>query len=181
MLDRSAGELALICRDQASLTTNRQARESLLKMAEEYETQAAMSSSVVDSLFHEEARGAFRDGYIFRSAPDLANAQADPDSGYWNCDVADQNRLTWSRKVYELFDLPAGTPVERDWAVARYSERSRSTLERVRKYALSRDFGFILDAEIETADAGHRWIRVLAVPIIEDGRIVRLHGVKRTL
>ena len=140
-----------------------------------------MSGSYVNALFYEEPAGTFTHGHIFISAPDLTSAEQDPANGYWHCDIADGDRLTWSEKVYELFGLPAGTPILRDWAVARYAEHSKNTLDRVRKFALSRDFGFILDAEIQPQGAGSRWIRVLAVPIVADGRVVGLHGLKRAL
>ena len=65
--------------------------------------------------------------------------------------------------------------------MAHYSEQSRSALERVRTFGLKRNFGFILDAEITPEEAASRWIRVLAVPILEGRRIVGLHGVKRAL
>ena len=181
MLDGSPGELATTCRDQASRTTNEQARSCQLKMADEYDEQASIARSFVNDLFYEEPIGTFQEGYVFRAEADLAGARKDPDNGYWACDIADGNKLTWSRKVYELFGLPSGAAVERDWAVARYSEQSRDTLERVRNYALRRDFGFILDAEIEQPGERARWIRVLAVPVTEDRRVVRLHGVKRPL
>ena len=132
-------------------------------------------------LFNDEPAGTFVDGHIFISPPDLSSARQDPGSGYWHCDIAVQNRLTWSEKVYELFGLPAGAPIERDWTVGRYSERSRKTLERLRTYGLNRKFGFILDAEISPEGAGSRWIRVLAVPILAEGRVVGLHGLKRAL
>jgi hypothetical protein len=141
-----------------------------------------MNGSFVNALFHDEPAGTFVDGYIFLTAPDLADPEKDhPDAGYWHCDIANQNRLTWSEKVYELFGLPAGTPVDRDWAVAHYSNHSKSALERVRRYALSRDFGFIIDVEIEPEGSGSRWIRVLATQIVKDGRVVGLHGLKRAL
>jgi len=140
-----------------------------------------MTGSFVSALFHEEPAGTFADGHVFVSAPDLTSAQQDPGIGYWHCDIADHERLTWSEKVYELFGLPAGTPIVRDWAVKRYDEYSRTALERVRKYALSRKLSFILDAEIAPEGANQRWIRVLAVPILADGRVVGLHGLKRAL
>lgn len=139
-----------------------------------------MNASFVNALFADEPVGTFRHGYIFITAPDLREDDH-PGSGYWHCDIADDNRLTWSEKVYELFGLPAGAPVDRDWAVARYCGDSKATLHRVRKYALSRDYGFLLDAEIVPEGAESRWIRVLAVPIVEDGRVVGLHGLKRAL
>jgi hypothetical protein len=143
--------------------------------------EAPSNGSFINALFYEEPAGAFVDGYVFKAAPDLNSAQQDPDNGYWRCDIADHDSLTWSEKVYELFALPAGTPVEREWAVACYSERSRTALERLRNFGLNRDFGFILDAEIRPEGAASRWIRVLAVPILAGQRVVGLHGVKRAL
>ena len=137
--------------------------------------------SLVTGLFYGEPAGTFSDGHIFARAPELDCARADPALGYWHCDIADHDRLTWSEKVYDLFGLSSGDPVERDWAVARYSEHSRNALKKVRNYALGHKFGFILDAEISHQAAATRWIRVLAVPIVEANRVVGLHGLKRSL
>jgi hypothetical protein len=141
----------------------------------------AIGRPFVNAMFYEEPAGTFVDGYVFRTLPDLTSVQQDPDNGYWHCDIADHQSLTWSEKVYELFGLPAGTPIERQWAVAHYSERSRGALERVRTFGLKRDLGFILDAEITPEGVASRWIRVLAVPILAYGRVVALQGVKRAL
>src|SRR3954449_1011027 len=124
-----------------------------------------MSGELANALFQEEPAGTFSEGYIFRSPPDLTEARRDPAVGYWHCDLADSDRLTWSDKVYELFGLPVGAPIEREATVAKYSKQSQSALERVRSFGLNRNFGFILDAEIKPEGAGDRWIRVLAVPI----------------
>ena len=135
----------------------------------------------VNAMFDEEPAGSFADGYIFRSGLDLKSILRDPANGYWHCDIADHDSLTWSERVHELFGLPSGSPVDREWAVARYTQRSREALERVRKFGLTREFGFVLDAEIEPENEGMRWIRVLAVPILRGDRIVALHGAKKAL
>ncbi len=142
-----------------------------------------MKGSFTYSLFQKEPVGTFADGHVFVIAPDVSGAEQDPRAGYWRCDFAQDERLTWSEKVYALFGLPAGTPVMRDWAVERYTEPSKTALERVRKYALRRKLGFILDAAIRLEGGGNRWIRVLAVPILAKrrGRVVGLHGLKRSL
>ena len=140
-----------------------------------------MGGSFVDTLYNDEPVGTFVEGHIFTSAPDLTGRQGDPANGYWHCDTVNHDKLTWSAKVYELFGLPAGSPINREWAVTRYADQSKNALERVRKYALSRGFGFILDASIESEDRNGRWIRVLAVPIFEDGRVIGLHGLKRAM
>jgi len=140
-----------------------------------------MNGSFVGKLFYEEPPGTFSRGHLLISAPDLTSAKNDPGLGYWFCDIADHERLTWSEKVYELFGLSAGAPITRDWAVACYGEASKNALERVRRYALSRGFGFILDAAITPAGGSSRRIRVLAVPIMAAGRVVGLHGLTRAL
>lgn len=137
--------------------------------------------SFINSLFYDEPAGAFSDGHVLLSETDLDSARRDPDVGYWRCDIAHHERLTWSDKVYELFGLNPGAPINRDWAVARYSDDSKAALDNVRTYAVGRGFGFMLDAQIAPDGAGDRWIRVLAVPIRARGRVVGLHGLKRAL
>jgi hypothetical protein len=140
-----------------------------------------MKGSFVNALFRDEPAGAFSRGHVFINAPDVSSDQPDPEIGYWHCDISHRNRLTWSKRVYDLFGLPNGTLIDRDWAVSRYSELSKNILERVRTYAIDRKLGFILDAEISPPGAGKRWIRVLAVPILSGGRVVGVHGLKRAL
>ena len=139
---------------------------------------------VLHQLFYTEPAGRFVFGHVFRSAevfwdPDTI-AERD-DTGLWHCDIGDRNRLTWSEAVYELFGLPVGKPVSRELAVSRYSEQSKIALERVRSFAIRSGCAFILDAALTPAGADNRWIRVLAIPIVEDDRVVGLHGLKRSL
>ena len=141
-----------------------------------------MQNSFVFSLFRDRPLGTFEDGYVFGIAPDMEGAEDETDAGYWRCDITQGEKLTWSDQVYAMFGVGVGTTVSRDWAVDRYTEPSKSTLERVRTYALRRKLGFIIDAAIRADFGGHRWIRVLAVPIISNrsGRVVGLHGLKRS-
>ena len=142
-----------------------------------------MKGAFVYSMFLEEPVGTFAHGHIFINAPDIEEVRQDPRFGYWRCDIVHDNQLTWSEAVYSLFGLPAGVPVERDWAVARYTDASRAALEHARRYALDRKLGFILDAEIHPEGGEDRWIRVLAIPIVSarSGRVGALHGLKRAL
>jgi hypothetical protein len=134
-------------------------------------------------LFLEEPPGAFAHGHVISraTAATFDESSLGEDVALWKCDIFDEDRLTWSEKVYELFGFPTGTPVARAEAVARYAEASREVLERVRTYALHRKGGFLLDAEITPQSGKNRSIRILAVPVLEEGRIVGLRGVKRPL
>jgi len=98
-------------------------------------------------------------------------------TGCWQCELTD-NSLTWSGGVYDIFGLPRGAEVSRDEAVAFYTEESRAAMERLRSYAIAHKRGFTLDAEIRPAVGGRRWMRLIAAPVCDGDKVVRLHGLK---
>jgi PAS domain-containing protein len=100
--------------------------------------------------------------------------------GRWECDLSD-NSLTWSEGVYDIFGLPRGAQVERSEAVALYCEESRSAMERLRAYAINHKRGFTLDAQISPHHGQGRWMRLIAAPISDGDRVVRLQGLKLQL
>jgi hypothetical protein len=51
-------------------------------------------------------------------------------------------------------------------------------MERLRAYAIRHRRGFTLDAELQPAAGGRRWMRLIAAPACEGDRVVRLHGLK---
>ena len=140
-----------------------------------------MQVSLAVEIYHEETALAFAHGHLLMITPDLTSAKDDPDARYWHCDITHADELSWSEKVRELFGIATDFRVTRDWAAAQYAEPSKAALERVRTYAIDKKLGFILDAAIRADGASDRSIRVLAVPIVKNGRVVALHGLKRAL
>lgn len=137
---------------------------------------------ILRQLFLSEPVGRFALGHVFSSQHGFTNPSKDHDGiGHWRCDITSDNRLTWSKEVYDLFGIPFGSEVKREEAVARYSEQSKSVLERIRTYAITHKCGFILDAAITADGKGSHWIRLIAFPILEAGRVVGLQGLKRAL
>ena len=98
-------------------------------------------------------------------------------AGCWECDLTD-NSLIWSGGIYDIFGLPRGTEVSREEAVAFYTEESRAAMERLRNYAIEHKRGFTLDAEIRPAVGGRRSMRLIAAPVCDGDKVVRLHGLK---
>lgn len=99
-------------------------------------------------------------------------------AGVFECDLS-TNALTWSGGVYDIFGLPRGTIVSRTEALAIYTEDSRAKLERIRAYAIRHKRGFTLDIDIRAASVDElRHVRVIAAPVCQDDKVVRLHGVK---
>ena len=99
-------------------------------------------------------------------------------AGCWECDLSDENRLFWSGGVYDIFGLPRDAKVARDDAVRFYAEHSRAAMERLRTHAIRHKQGFTLDAEIRPAIGEARWMRLIGAPVCEEGKAVRLHGIK---
>jgi hypothetical protein len=142
------------------------------------------SAPLLHQLFFTEPAGRFTLGQVYRSAEAFCTADGLPlpdGAGSWRCDIHDNDRLTWSDADYEMFGLPAGEIVPLEMAVARYLDHSRNVLARLRGFAIEHGCTFILDAAIDPHGTGATWIRVLAVPIVADGRVVGLHGLKRML
>jgi len=95
----------------------------------------------------------------------------------WECNLSD-NSLTWSGGVYDIFGLPRGSQITREETVALYYENSRAALERLRSYAIRHRRGFTLDAQIQPATGGARWMRIIGAPVHRNDRAVSLHGLK---
>lgn len=98
-------------------------------------------------------------------------------AGLWECDLSD-NSLIWSGGVYDIFGLPRNAKIHRDEIVALYREESRAAMDRLRKHAIKHRRGFTLDVEINPATGGRRCMRLIGAPVCEEGRAVRLHGLK---
>ena len=98
--------------------------------------------------------------------------------GIWECDLSD-NALTWSPEVYDLFGLPRDASPARAVSVSLYCEDSRAAMERLRAHAIAHRRGFTLDAEIRPAQGGRRWMRLVAAPVCEGRRVLRLQGLKQ--
>lgn len=109
--------------------------------------------------------------------PGSEEAMARLGVGLWRCDLAD-DRLIWSDAVFDLFGFPRDAAVSRSDAVARYCERSRAAMERLRAHAIAHRRGFTLDVEIGPALARTYWVRLVAAPVCEGERVVALQGLK---
>ncbi len=77
------------------------------------------------------------------------------------CSLPD-NRLVWTKMVYDLFDVPYEADLDRAEILKCYSKESLAELIRLRSRAIQEQSGFTLDAEIVTPKGTTRWIRITA-------------------
>lgn len=100
--------------------------------------------------------------------------------GVWECDLA-TSELTWTDGVYDLFDIPRGTPVSREQTLACYEATSRREMEQLRSRAIETGIGFVLDILIHTTLGNSRWIRLTVDVEQEDGKSVHIFGTKQDI
>ena len=100
--------------------------------------------------------------------------------GVWECDL-ETDELSWTDAVYDLFEIPRGSRIERSDIVRCYDQASRLEMERLRAAAIRDGSGFTLDAFIRTAKGRERWIRLTADIEQEGGKAVRIFGTKQDI
>ncbi len=100
--------------------------------------------------------------------------------GVWECELA-TNALTWTDGVYDLFELPRGSVLNRAETAAMYDSETGQEMERLRAQAIATGDGFTMDARIRTAQGNIRWMRLTADIEQENGVPVRIFGAKQDI
>ena len=100
--------------------------------------------------------------------------------GVWEFDLVTE-KLTWTDGVYDLFELPRGTPIERPRIVEYYEPESRREMEEMRSEAIRTGRSFELDIRIRTARGNMRWLHLTGDVEQENGRSVRIFGTKQDI
>jgi PAS domain S-box-containing protein len=98
----------------------------------------------------------------------------------WSCNLAD-NRLTWSRGVFDLFGIAPGTRVDRRDIVEMYLGESRELMEQMRATAIATRGSFTMEAKICRADGSERWMLLTADVLCRNGRPTQLYGSKQDI
>jgi diguanylate cyclase (GGDEF)-like protein len=100
--------------------------------------------------------------------------------GVWECTLADES-LVWTDVVYDIFDLPRGSALDRNETLKCYPAESARELHKWRSKAIEDRSGFALETEIVTAKGNRRWIRITATVECVDGVAVRIFGMKQDI
>ncbi|MDR6633999.1 diguanylate cyclase (GGDEF)-like protein [Phyllobacterium sp. 1468] len=100
--------------------------------------------------------------------------------GVWECSLPDET-LHWTDVVFDIFDLPRGSDLDRSQILECYAENTVKELQRRRKRAIEDRSGFEMDAEIITVQGNRRWIRITATVESENDVPVRIFGMKQDI
>jgi diguanylate cyclase (GGDEF)-like protein len=140
--------------------------ETIAALKAQVEAQAALIRAQAESLAHSQK--------IFNRSSAAARI------GVWECNLADES-LAWTDVVYDIFDLPRGSALDRGEILGCYPEQSARQLHKWRSKAIEERSGFSLDTEIVTVRGNRRWIRITATVECVDNVPVRIFGMKQDI
>jgi two-component system, sensor histidine kinase and response regulator len=96
--------------------------------------------------------------------------------GGWELDPA-KRESTWSDMVYEIYELPIGTPVVENRAFeGNYPPEARLLVESAITDAVTAGEPFDLVTPFVTCKGRRRWVRAIGEPVFVDGSCVRVFG-----
>ncbi|KKB10352.1 hypothetical protein VE26_07580 [Devosia chinhatensis] len=110
----------------------------------------------------------------------IERASATARIGIWSCTLPEEH-LTWTDGVYDLFELPRGSRIDRTTTLAMYTPESARQMQALRSEAIATLGDFNFDAEIVTARGNRRWMRITATVDGIDGRPRRIFGMKQNI
>ena len=110
----------------------------------------------------------------------LERASATARIGIWSCTLPDE-RLTWTNGVYDLFELPRSSLVDRGVTLNMYAPESAKQMQALRAEAIATCGDFNFDAQIITAKGNRRWMRITATVDGIDGKARRIFGMKQNI
>ena len=95
--------------------------------------------------------------------------------GYWSLDLT-TNNLTWSRQVYELYDLEPDQKLDPDSSVNGIQEPDRTRYLDAVQRSVAQDRPYDLTLRFISAKGNQRWLRVIGQADFVDGRAQRIFG-----
>lgn len=111
-----------------------------------------------------------------KSSALLSETQEISKTGGWELDIA-TGRIVWTEEVYRIYGVSKEydpSYVQRDLSF--YHPDDRPLLERSLREAREKGKPYDLELRLRNAKGEERWVRTMARPVLEDGRVVKLEG-----
>ena len=83
---------------------------------------------------------------------------------------------TWTAEVFQIHDLPVGTPPTWDVAMRDYTPESRTALDAATRAAVEHGTPWTLELEMTTSSGRNVWVRSQGEVVLQDGVPVRIMG-----
>ena len=110
----------------------------------------------------------------------IERASATARIGIWTCTLPEEE-ITWTAGVYDIFEIPHGTPLTRALTLQLYKPESAREMQALRREAIATLGDFSFDAEIVTLKGEERWMRITATVDGADGHARLIFGMKQNI
>ena len=97
-------------------------------------------------------------------------------TGGWHYDPI-RDESFWSPEVYKIHELPLGTKINAEVALGFYLPIYKEQIDLLVKNLYERHESYDFSGMIKTESGKEKWIRTIARPVIQDGKIIYIHGV----
>lgn len=97
-------------------------------------------------------------------------------TGGWHYDPI-RDESFWSPEVYKIHELPQGSKITAQIALDFYLPLYKEQIDLLVKNLYERHESYDFSGMIKTASGKEKWIRTIARPIVQDDKIIYIHGV----
>lgn len=105
----------------------------------------------------------------------LRGACAASQTGAWHYRLG-EDRAEWTPFLYDLFEVPKGAEISRDFALSFYVEKSRQRIGEAVNVCLAEGTPWNMDVQCRSTTGRVFWARTIGEAILQDGRVVALQG-----
>jgi PAS domain S-box-containing protein len=96
--------------------------------------------------------------------------------GGWEFD-AETGKGAWTDEVARIHDLDPAEDTSVEIGLNFYVDESRKKVEQAIQEAIQLAKPYDLELEMVTAKGNHKWVRTMALPIVLNGKVVRVQGI----
>jgi PAS domain S-box-containing protein len=96
--------------------------------------------------------------------------------GGWEFDP-ETGKGAWTDEVARIHDLDPAQETNVEIGLSFYEGTSRAKVEQAVQEAIELGKPYDLELEMVTAKGNHKWVRTIALPITNDGRVVKVQGI----
>lgn len=83
---------------------------------------------------------------------------------------------SWTEQVAIIHDLDPETPASVSLSMNYYTSQSRPIIEKAFRDVVDKAKPYDVELEIVTAKGIHKWVRTIGHPVVENGKVVQVHG-----
>lgn len=101
--------------------------------------------------------------------------------GGWEIDL-ETEELTWTEEVYNIYELPPGSPISVEKAISYYDSKAQSVIEDAIEHAIETGDGYDIELPFTSEEGNKKWVRSIGrVYNDENGEPIKLSGVFQDL